>query len=891
MNNSRRTRMAGWTFVTAVLAGLALAAGGAAAAELNWKINGANPSDWNTTVDNWTPDGSSFTTYTDGGVDDARFDRFYAGNTSNIFIGSGGTPGDVTPKSVSVVPANRKWSSGTFNFSGGRIMGSGSMYIGWDAKANFTSSQSYEFSGGTTIASGWLKFSPTAAGNYHFGTGDIILSQRGTYVGMMFEPTVAGATLTNHYIVPAGGAKWYKTTNGGKMLGTMRMDGDLLLNSAGTELHPAITLTGDRTISTGSVNNNSKVTGPVDGGGTHTLTIANLGNNVAWTDYALYVEDDIAPAAWNLGGFGKAGTGNVVFRDTRDLGDNVNLVMGGVIVGNQGAVADHVGDTAAINGQGGKIMFRRDGSFDQTETVGAINLERSHTEIRLSPAAGKTYTLASAAALSRTNYATALIASPDLGGSAGGSGSGRITFPTAPTMIGGGGAAGTTNISIIPFLVGGRSTNDHEKLIMGDMGSTFVTYDAGTQSLRTLDPATEFAANIAGASADANVRKTGGETLAGSATINSLVLDGDAAGANFAIDGAGTLTVTSGAILMRGRQSGAGGVVTLDVPFLDFAGGEGVVTVTTHRTSYPYCDGIVLEINSVIQNGGLTKAGYGRLDLKGNNTFTGPFVVNSGIGGVNKNNAVYLYGTLATEDVRLIGGGTVLQADDRLGTTSTVQVGSLAELNLNGFDQTLGALDDGPAGGGTVINRAGTLSILTINPGPGNTAVFSGPVSGNNLKLVKDGPNVATFTGKLSQKYLRLAGGILRVTGRPGGSRHEFEGGILELAGSYRDWKYNDRVFFGPGGGGWSAKGNNISIWISGTTVQEWGASAAFIQDGDPLMLNTRYSDGLRLDTGPAFRRGRQHALEDRRRPAEALEQRQLVRRQHPRQRRVGWLQ
>ena len=110
-------------------------------------------------------------------------------------------------------------------------------------------------------------------------------------------------------------------------------------------------------------------------------------------------------------------------------------------------------------------------------------------------------------------------------------------------LVGGGGAAGSTNISILPWARGTLANdNTGNPQIAG-----FVTYtsDGGFRLLKEA----EYVSTLASAAVTDNVRLTAGETLAASRTVNSIFV----AGGNPTINTAGyALTITSGAIASAG---------------------------------------------------------------------------------------------------------------------------------------------------------------------------------------------------------------------------------------------------------------------------------------------------------------------------------------------------
>ncbi|OAI57011.1 hypothetical protein AYO49_00395 [Verrucomicrobiaceae bacterium SCGC AG-212-N21] len=115
---------------------------------------------------------------------------------------------------------------------------------------------------------------------------------------------------------------------------------------------------------------------------------------------------------------------------------------------------------------------------------------------------------------------------------------------------------------------------------------------------------------------------------------------------------------------------------------------------------------------------GLTKLGAGTLTLAGANTYTGPTTVNSG--------------TLKAGAVNV------------LGTNSTVTLANAAgvTLDLNGFNQSIGALTGGGATGGEVKLGGATL----ILGGGNQSGAFAGVISGAG-GVTKTSTGTQTFSG------------------------------------------------------------------------------------------------------------------------------------------------
>jgi len=181
--------------------------------------------------------------------------------------------------------------------------------------------------------------------------------------------------------------------------------------------------------------------------------------------------------------------------------------------------------------------------------------------VTLTPDAAKNTQL-TASRLVRTNNAVVLFRGTSLGVNSIASAianNANIWFTTPPTgmLVGGGGAAGTHNISILPWAIG--------SITAAGNGDNFVTYDS-SKGVRPLTAATEYDTAITdGVVTNSNVSLTSGTTVINTnATVNSLFISGSAI-----VSGTGTLTITSGAFYMRGQK-------THNVN-LNFGAAEGVI--------------------------------------------------------------------------------------------------------------------------------------------------------------------------------------------------------------------------------------------------------------------------------------------------------------------------
>jgi fibronectin-binding autotransporter adhesin len=142
-----------------------------------------------------------------------------------------------------------------------------------------------------------------------------------------------------------------------------------------------------------------------------------------------------------------------------------------------------------------------------------------------------------------------------------------LTNPLAGTeFVGGGGGAGSQNISILPYAVGGTSTTDS--------GSSLITY--GADGFRLLNTSTEYySTDLAPGDTTANVRITGSIGNGLSTTMNALVL-GAGASTDGSVTGSGTLNITSGVVLAAGTH-GTTAIPNSIANNIAFGGAEGVI--------------------------------------------------------------------------------------------------------------------------------------------------------------------------------------------------------------------------------------------------------------------------------------------------------------------------
>jgi autotransporter-associated beta strand protein len=172
----------------------------------------------------------------------------------------------------------------------------------------------------------------------------------------------------------------------------------------------------------------------------------------------------------------------------------------------------------------------------------------------------------------------------------------------------------------------------------------------------------------------------------------------------------GGLTMTGGQFLGFGVLllasdvviNAASGSVSIN-PKLDLGGVSRTFTVADGAAD------VDLEIEGIVQDGGLTKAGPGTLRLDGDadNTDTGVLTVSGGTLELDNFNSVAAPGPLS-----ISAGGAVRELrSNQIADTSEVDVGTGSTFNLNGQTDTIGALS---VSGSSVTIGAGTLTTGSV---------------------------------------------------------------------------------------------------------------------------------------------------------------------------------
>ncbi len=421
---------------------------------------------------------------------------------------------------------------------------------------------------------------------------------------------------------------------------------------------------------------------------------------------------------------------------------------------------NRISDTAAITSRGATITLTGNASAATSELAGALNLTNGNTTLTVTPNASQAASL-NFNSINRQNNSTLFVRGTSLG-SAPAAGVGTITSVNAPgALIGGGGAAGSTTQSILPFAVGNTSAST-------TLGSTHVTYDSIGGNVRPL-LTTEYATTLGTNSTD-NVRLTA-STAAPDSTANALLF----APAVAATLSGGTINITSGSFLYSPTVSSIGTVSAN----LNFGAAEGFI----HTSA-------TLGISGVISgSGGLTINPFNgsTVTLSGANTYTGITTLNGGttaFGGTVASGAPSAFGSstsaivmnLGTASTLLYGNavGSVLNRD--LVVSGNPSPNVLAELGVTGTQ-------DLTMNGNILLNR--TLSIggsstpITLNgvvSGVGGlTERFSSLVVLNANNTFSGGINIQTGTFAAGVNSTATSGafgtGTIFFSGAGGGIR------------------------------------------------------------------------------------------------------------------------
>ena len=550
-----------------------------------------------------------------------------------------------------------------------------------------------------------------------------------------------------------------------------------------------------------------------------------------------------ALAASNSGGLAKSGAGTLILNaanaytgtttvnaGTLQLSGSVGAIAGtafplngGTFVVNNTTAAGgtnntRIADAATFSLVGGTFSYlgADAAATNSTESIGAITQGAGYSTVTITAGGSNTAQLTAASFGHSGGTGVTLVNGTSLGSST--TASNRFIITSTPTLAGttaptNGINAASKNTKIVPFLVGEATATTGGLGTATGTANTFVTY-AATSGLRPLNLTDEFTSNAI--TSTNNIYLTSATTAASTIGINSLILNGG----DLSINDGATLTDASGAILFTGSSS------------IKPTGTTGNLTLaTTTDAQVTVNSGITGTISAnIIPNGSnnLTKSGLGTLILSGTNSYTGTTTVAAGT--VKIGSSASIPGALTT------------------GATGT--------FDLNGFDQTLGALALTNAGTVTNSGASKTLTIGNGSTGAGsftgntnviwNNAATNSTLSGawsntGNLTLNTNGAGTITLSGTVNNTGTITNSGSGSVTTTISGNIgtnvtsviQNSPTSTLSLSGNNAIWTGGIQVTSGtvqtggssaPSGTGTITLGSNIT---AGDAMLVWGSSYA----------------------------------------------------------------
>lgn len=483
------------------------------------------------------------------------------------------------------------------------------------------------------------------------------------------------------------------------------------------------------------------------------------------------------------------------------LWGNNAYITSGLTAGNTNS--NRISDTATLNL--GSSIFRVSGSggagntltaADVSETVGTVN--GSGMPIvwaESSASATKSTTINVGTALNRVDNGTFVFRGTTLGndgGAAGVAGVGYINVPAAvnATQVGGGGAAGSTTMSILPYAV-------VENQVAGSTTRYAPTFAVvGPSGVRGL-AVSEYAAALGGGPQD-NVLLAAPTVNAGSTALNALLLGSttlNGASPDGSVSG-GTLDFSGGAgAIIASGNTAAGPSISSNVHFGSVEGkiyttGGGHLGATGASslisTNQLTISGNLTGTNGLTKFGGTTNNNGGNsgnvLVLTGDNSgLSGPLTLNAGF--IDFNSAA-----------ALPGSGTIVSNGSHATTAAFNPSGTPTGLAFSGANTTMTLTRDIAVNSGWMNFKAGNASansnatmtsgtifkIAGQITGQGGVNLLGNSTNGNEIWIT--GTN-NTYTGPT-----RIQTGVAHIVsdGSLGnGGALGLEGGTLKLEGNW----------------------------------------------------------------------------------------------------------
>jgi autotransporter-associated beta strand protein len=601
---------------------------------------------------------------------------------------------------------------GSGSFTGG-IGGSGALIVGSSLPPNnltniFTvgggSTTANPYSGGTVINSGMLQVANLTA--TPLGTGPV---------------TVNGGAFGSNF-------------------GTPNIPNNFILNSDLNIRNSAFMIISGVLSGPGGLNMRNI------GNATQTPALLQLQNDNTYTGPTVLQETNLHTALGGVFGNSTLGAPRLLLNANGSIlnTSRIEVQGGGVLIMDNTSVAkQRIGVGVPVTLMSGELQLQGNNtnSTPVAETFGNLNLIGNSVLTMVPNGGGSQLTIGS---VSRPNRGALLFKSTNMGQGTGLS-FGNFLFTTVPTMVGGGGAAGSTNIDIIPFAAGFVSAS---VLTAPPNATDLVTY--GANGVRMLT-GSEYAAAMGGNSTD-NVRLASGSSNNANQTVNALVTEGP-------VTGTGNINITSGMWLSAPTVAAAQTMANN----INFGTAEGHIYVAGLQASS-------LTVNGTISgSNGLTKDGGGTLFLNNiANNFSGPITINAGVISFADQAALG-----SSNQVGVTYNGNVFPAFQFTGTSASLSqnfslysghfrmttTAANSSLVLNGVISGIGGMQINASGAGASIRLTGNNTFMN------GVRIFNGDLefsSDANLGDPSGGIDLGTNT---NNEGIRLLGNW--TTSRP----------------------------------------------------------------------------------------------------------------------------
>jgi autotransporter-associated beta strand protein len=445
---------------------------------------------------------------------------------------------------------------------------------------------------------------------------------------------------------------------------------------------------------------------------------------------------NITPAT--LAGSGSTGTltvaqGAVTYSGagTGAFQTNTVLTGGELLLDNTAANVNNRLNGSATSGSlllsGGTFAINGNSTASTTETIGTFTLSNGFSAITLNANASQSLSLIIGTLSAPAAGGTLLLEGVS---ASGGSGSATVSGTNIVFTSQGGGANGTTTMSVRPDILGDLSATGS--------GTAFVVEDSVTGDLRPLTTA-EMATTLTNA-ATTNFSLSSTAGIASSLSANTISLQA----------GGGVNLVSPAAYGLPGTNGGLSTLTLTTGGILAFSGNTGINVGALASTNTGYYlwamgSGTALSITgNLVSAQGLTESGGGVVSLNSAEFYTGSTSVNN-------------------STLILNGGNNTLEVTTS-GTTPTVGAvslnGSAALLDLNGNNQVIGALSSSnplPNAGGTITNSSTTTQVTLAEVNAAASA-FGGVISGN-LNCDKYGAGTLVLSSANNYSGATIVGG------------------------------------------------------------------------------------------------------------------------------------